>query len=197
MTSGRKGSGKYNARGQLLAPAATLLGNLCFQQWIHITLPPPLGDVMVLTLIEECCAELKGQTLTAVCRGYGSAIFLEFGRLTKQFRRDGSPTKPRGEITIMIEWSWRIEDETSILGGSWSEESDWEAIFTSLVGRTVENISVFGRLPELSVALSGGRYVSSFMTSDDQPAWTVFLPTEGSRKRRAIAVENGVIFETT
>lgn len=152
---------------------------------------------MTSSLIGECRARLKGETLAAVSRGYGSAIFLEFGRLTEQFGRDGSPTNPRGEITVMIEWSWRIEDETSILGGSWSEESGWEAIFTSLVGRTVENISVFGRLPELSVALSGGRYVTSFMTSDDQPVWAVFLPTEGSRKRRVITVENGAICETT
>jgi hypothetical protein len=152
---------------------------------------------MASSLIEECRVRLKGETLTAVGRGYGSAIFLEFGRLTEQVRSDGSPTRPRGNITIMIEWSWRIEDERSILCGSWSEEEDWEKTFKSLVGRTVEDVTVFGRLPELSVSLSGERHVVSFMTSDDQPAWVIFLPSEGGAKRRAIAVEDGAVCETT
>lgn len=67
----------------------------------------------------------------------------------------------------MLEWSWRIENSTSILGGSWSDAEDWDMLFKSLIGQTVREISVFGRLPELALALSGEKYIVSFMTAGD------------------------------
>lgn len=48
-------------------------------------------------------------------RGYGSAIFLEFGALTAQTRMNGTPAHPQGEMGLMIQWSWRIEGRRSIL----------------------------------------------------------------------------------
>lgn len=95
----------------------------------------------------------------------------------------------------MIEWSWRIEDETSILCGSWSGDEGWQDVFLSLIGRRVEGISVFGRLPELSISLSGKRYVASFMTAEGQPAWTIFKRSREGSEAEVLSVENGIIVE--
>jgi hypothetical protein len=94
----------------------------------------------------------------------------------------------------MIEWSWRIEDDRHILCGSWSEDADWERIFASLIGQTIRDISAFGRLPELSIALSEGCHITSFMTAEGQPAWAIFdnAPEFG---QGFIHVEDGQIVE--
>src|SRR5262245_17337861 len=129
---------------------------------------------MPLSAFEKYRIALRSQPLSAIWRGHGSAIFLEFGRLFPRHRRHGSAGNPQGEYTVMIEWSWRVESESAILCGSWSDEENFEGVFKSLIGRPVEDVSVHGRLPELSIALAGGLYVASFMTAEGQPAWTIF-----------------------
>jgi len=47
-----------------------------------------------------------------------------------------------------------------------------------LSNHTIEDITLFGRLPELSIRLSGGKWIQSFMTADGQPDWWVFLTDE-------------------
>jgi hypothetical protein len=138
---------------------------------------------------------LLNMPLSAVWRGYGSAIFLEFGALTPRRRRDGTAANPYGDVTVMIEWSWRVEDETSIVCGSWSDEEGWEDVFQSLIGRDVRDVSLHGRLPELSIALTGGHYVSSFMTSTDQPVWTIFNRMDASRGGSWLEVYDGKVCE--
>lgn len=96
----------------------------------------------------------------------------------------------------MIEWSWRIESEDAIVCGSWSDEDGWEAIFKSLVGREVQDISLYGRLPELSIALAGGLHVASFMTADGQPEWTIFDHRSEQQKSGWIDVRDGKVCET-
>ena len=151
---------------------------------------PPSSEIF-----EKYRSALISKPLSAVWRGHGSAIFLEFGRLSPRVRRDGSAGNSRGEFTVMIEWSWRIESEDAILCGSWSDEEDWEKVFKSLIGRKVQDASIYGRLPELSIALEGGFYVASFMTAEGQPAWTVFDGPNEQRKSGWIAVCNGKICE--
>jgi hypothetical protein len=75
-----------------------------------------------VSVLETFRDALIGLPLSHVWRGYGSAIFLEFGRLTPRTRRSGEAGNPRGELGLMIQWSWRIEDTVSILCGSWSQE---------------------------------------------------------------------------
>jgi hypothetical protein len=117
---------------------------------------------------------LIGLPLSHLWRGTGSAIFLEFGRLTVRTRRDGTTGNPRGEFGLMIQWSWRIEDSTSILCGSWSEEPLWEPTFDLLRNKAVLELCLFVRLPEIAVALSENLYVSSFMTAEGDPQWVLF-----------------------
>ena len=94
-------------------------------------------------------------------------------------------------MSLMIEWSWRIERPRSILCGSFSEETKWPGAFAKLVGSTVEGVSIFGRLPEVSLAFSNGLHLSSFMTAEGQPQWTLFDRREP--KTSWLAVERGVL----
>jgi hypothetical protein len=145
-------------------------------------------------IFEKYRSALISQPLSAVWRGHGSAIFLEFGRLFYRMKRDGSIGNSQGDFTVMIEWSWRIESEDAILCGSWSDEEGWKKVFKSLIGCKVQDASIYGRLPELSIALTGGLYVSSFMTAEGQPAWTIF-GSSGEYKSGCIAVRDGEVYE--
>ncbi|MGF0524339.1 hypothetical protein ACQEDT_22770 [Agrobacterium pusense] len=149
-----------------------------------------------LEVFDKYRSALLTKPLSAVWRGHGSAIFLEFGRLSPQVRRDGTPGNSQGDFTVMIEWSWRIENENSIVCGSWSDEDGWEETFRSLIGRDVRNVSLFGRLPELSIELAGGLYIASFMTADGQPGWTIFDRCPEHQKSAWIEVRDGEIWET-
>lgn len=73
----------------------------------------------------------------------------------------------------MIEWSWRIEDAASIVCGSWSDEELWSPTFDRLKGARVADVQLFGRLPEISVELTNGMFVTSFMTSEGDPVWAL------------------------
>jgi len=127
--------------------------------------------VSVLQTFRDALIDLP---LSHLWRGHGSAIFLEFGRLTPQTLRTGAAGNPSGEFGLMVEWSWRIENRTSILCGSWSGEHLWEPTFDLLRNRVVVELSVVGRLPEVVVALTEGLYVSSFMTAEGDPCWALF-----------------------
>ena len=126
--------------------------------------------------LEEFRDGLIGLPLSHLWRGHGSAIFLEFGRLTprNRTRPSGEPGNPHGEFGLMIEWSWRIEDSTSILCGSWSEEPLWETTFDLVRNKSLSELSIVGRLPEIVVALSDNLFVSSFMTAEGDPQWSLF-----------------------
>ena len=122
---------------------------------------------------EEFGKPLIGLPVSALWRGYGSAIFLEFGNVKPRQRRDGSPGNPRGEWTLMLEWSWRIEGKRRIWCGSWSDGERWPRAFRRVIGARVETISLFGRIPEIDIALSTGVHVVSFMTHEADPEWAL------------------------
>jgi len=126
-----------------------------------------------MDLLERYRSALIGMSVSHIWLGYGSAIFVEFGELTPKTRTDGSPGNPDGELTLMIEWSWRIEEGDDIVCGSWSDEALWESWFEKLIGRSVADLEIFGRLPEVCLSLSGGMYLLSFMTSDGGPEWAL------------------------
>ena len=78
----------------------------------------------------------------------------------------------------MMQWSWRVEAARSIRFGSWSGEQRITNGVRSLAGASIADITLSGRLPELTVALSNRRWLQSFMTAEGQPGWVVFLPTK-------------------
>jgi hypothetical protein len=120
----------------------------------------------------ERVAGAVGLEVSHTWQGYGSAIFLELGRL----RRVEQENNPRGQYSVMVEWSWRVESPRSVEFGSWSRDRKIATGLASLQGHTVTAITVEGRLPELVIELSGGRWLHSFMTAEGQPRWVVFLP---------------------
>lgn len=134
---------------------------------------------------------LVGMVAGETWRGAGSAIFLELGALTTEIhtsRRLGEFESLRGEATLMLQWSWRVESPRAIQFGSWSEDPRISRLLPSLVGRTVLGLQVTGRLPELAITLSGDRWLNTFMTAEGQPAWSVRLPDD-----RWFSVRRGVI----
>ena len=125
---------------------------------------------------------LVENVVSHVWRGAGSALFLEFGKLSESSKHTGKPGNPSGEITLMIEWSWRIERPRSVLGGSWSSEGRWPSMFQQLLGNRVEAVEFFGVLPEIAVSFSNSLRVVSFMTTEGQPSWSLIAhsPALGS-----------------
>ncbi len=120
----------------------------------------------------ELTRPIIGMPVSHVWRGYGSAIFLEIGQLTREIwrRKDGQKTLfLAGQYGIMLEWSWRVEHPKSIYFGSWSTDRIINNRLSGLKGKTIQVIETEGRLPELNVQLSGGLWVHSFATSESQP----------------------------
>jgi hypothetical protein len=134
-------------------------------------------------------SSLIGLPLSRVWQGYGSAIFLEFGDVQPRRRRDGSPGNPRGQWTLMIEWSWRVEGKKRIRCGSWSDGARWPRVFSRMPGGKVASASLFGRLPEIIVRLSNGLSVVSMMTAEGDPAWRLISRFEGGTK--SLCVRSG------
>ena len=52
---------------------------------------------------------LVGQPISYVWQGYGSALFIGFGSLRPVAKRDGPSGNPEGDVSLEVEWSWRIE----------------------------------------------------------------------------------------
>ena len=122
-------------------------------------------------LFHKTTHEMRGIRLSHFWRGYSTAIFLEFGQLTERKRENGTTGNPVGEMTIGFESDWRMENETSILCGSMSEEEFWEAKFSSMIGCHVESIALYASLPEICLELSGGVSLLSFAAFEGQPDW--------------------------
>lgn len=144
---------------------------------------------------DHIAADLVGMEVRHLWRGYGSAIFLEFGALSPgRVRRDGLAGNPVGDLTISIEWSWRVEDATSIICGSWSKEELWEPTFDLIRGSRVTELTLVGRLPEIDLTLSNNRHLVSFATAEGQPAWSV--ADRRSTPHVWLSVCDGTLFES-
>lgn len=142
-------------------------------------------------LLLEFSKPLVGLSVSHVWNGIGSALFLEFGNLTPTKLRDGGAGNPRGEMSVMIEWSWRIEGRRSIICGSWCDASEWKRGFSLLQDTTVADVSLFGRLPEIDLAFSNAAHCLSFMTEKGQPQWVIF--DRRSEASRCLYSRNGFV----
>jgi hypothetical protein len=134
-------------------------------------------EFVSLEEFRDASKALIGLPLNHVWRGYGSAIFLEFGELLPWRIRDRTLREPVGEWTLGIEWSWRVEGKRRIWCGSWSKESLWPGVFSCLVHAQVASVSLAGRLPEIDLGLSNGLHVVSTMTADGDPQWALIRRT--------------------
>ena len=121
---------------------------------------------------------LVGLPISHAWRGFGSAIFLELGALTTTTRTDpkrGEVVDTDGEVTLMLEWSWRVESPGAIQFGSWSTNPRITHGVAALEGHTILDVALEGRLPELVLTLDGKRWLHTFMTAEGQPRWAIRL----------------------
>ena len=130
-----------------------------------------MPEVVSADEFQKLTRRLAGMAVSKTWRGSGSAIFLEFGKLS----RNGAG-QAKGEATAMLEWSWRIEKARSVMFGSFSGERKIARGLQSLVGQKILDVATEGRLPELVIHLSSGLWVHSFTTVEGHPRWTLFLP---------------------
>ena len=111
--------------------------------------------------VKNFIAPYIGKVVSRARQGHGSAIFLEVG-----------------DLTIMIEWSWRVEKGNEIAFGSWSDESTFKNNLASLNGLFLSNISFQSRLPEVVVELTNNTWVCSFSTVEGDPEWALITPKD-------------------
>lgn len=130
-----------------------------------------MPEVISTDEFRELTRCLVGLTVSKVWRGFGSAVFFEFGKLSRH-----GTTQAKGEATAMLEWSWRVEKARSVMFGSLSGERKIARGLQALSGRKALDVLVEGRLPEIVIRLSGGLWVHSFTTAEGHPEWTLFLP---------------------
>jgi hypothetical protein len=125
---------------------------------------------------------LLGLPVSLVWQSFEWALFLELGRL----RWEPNPLKPtrrfklkkgswKGQAGVMLDAGWRIEKEESILADFRSAPGVMKRAVRSLRGRKVEAIGVEGRLPEISIQLSGGFWVRSLTVAWEETQWALFL----------------------
>ena len=127
-----------------------------------------------LRKFESLIEALVGLPINFVWKGYGSAIFLEFGKLTKNKKQN----HPQGEFSVMLDCEWRIEKSRSIFFGSSSGLKRIENQISKLLNERVQSIHLLGLLPEIQICLSRSLRIVSFCTSEGQPDWTIFLPNK-------------------
>jgi len=120
---------------------------------------------------DALAVSLVGLPVSHLWRGYESALFIEFGDLKPAAGRDGSPGNPEGDVNLGVEWSWRIEDQSAIRCGSWSEEDLWKPAFDELRKARIVRCELFGALPEVAFTTTCGLRLLSFSTTDGQPQW--------------------------
>lgn len=134
-------------------------------------------------------APFIGLPITFAGRGGGTCLLIEAG---PQDQPVPNRDYLRSATKMMMQWSWRVESARAIRFGSWSRDRKMENGIATLVGRTILEIGIEGRLPELRLALSGGLWISTFMTAEGQPSWAAFLP-DGSW----LTVERGLLIHDT
>ena len=129
--------------------------------------PLTLAEANILVQI------LVGLPVSLPWKGYGSAIYLELGKLTP-------PKRPgyhdNGEACISVEWDWRVEEGSTIQFGSSNSRPDIKHGIEGLCGVSIEKILIHGQLPELLIQFSNAqRLMSAAMVTGD-PEWSIKLP---------------------
>ena len=101
---------------------------------------------------------------------------------------DGGAGNPRGEITVIADFGWRVERQRSILGGSGDSKRRWATVSRKLLGASVLSAQTVGRIPELELQLSNGLWLVTFSRYEGQPTWAVLFRALGVG---ALAIERG------
>jgi hypothetical protein len=127
-----------------------------------------------ISSFQQFCAPLIGMPVTHIWRGYGTALFLEFGDLHPRRLLDGSSGNPAGDWELMITSGWRIEERGLALCDSESDDSRWQQVFRRLMNTKVERTSLIGEPSEVAVDFSNEFQLISMTVAQDSPHWTLF-----------------------
>jgi hypothetical protein len=117
--------------------------------------------------------DLTGLELSHIWQGHGSSLFLEFGALSQRLRHDGSLGNPIGEISVGLEYAWRIELDNRVLCGSDGDPRLWAEAWPRLIGKRAVKVETFGDIPELRVTLDNQGRLFSFSLDEDGPKWAL------------------------
>jgi len=128
----------------------------------------PIGQFQALV------QPLIGLPISYTWKGYGSAIFIELGELTTVNRRHNA----EGVSTIWVDWDWRVEVGTSVLYGSSNSRPEIKAGIDTLIGSTIQAVSLYGEVPELLVQFSNGHSLRSMVAVSGNPEWRIKLAQE-------------------
>jgi hypothetical protein len=117
---------------------------------------------------------LIGMTVSLPWKGYGTAIFLELGQLEPVESKRQRYNK--GEACISGMWGWRVESGCEVLFGSFNSNQEIEGGILSLLGTTIESLSIIGLVPELEIQFSNGNCLRSIVMVSGQPEWAIRIP---------------------
>jgi len=132
-------------------------------------------DRITASEFQRHMSRIEGFKISHVWLGYAQALFLECGRLTRDrlFEKKTGRRNPDGQITFMLEPSWRVEKTRSIDFASDFGERLVENRTRKLVGLRIVSICAIGRVPELSIELSDGRAITTFGAYQSSPVWSI------------------------
>ena len=117
---------------------------------------------------------LVGMQISRAWIGYGTAAILELGALREETGPDGKAFQ-KGDATVMVGWSWRVEGPWSVMFGATSSRRQVSEGLTGIEGLTLASVTLDGALPEISLDLSNGMRMRSFMSADGDPEWLMML----------------------
>jgi hypothetical protein len=123
----------------------------------------------------DCVLPLHGLEVSLAWKGYGSAVFLELGRLSAP--KNDRASHERGEACLSVAWDWRVENASSILFGSSNTRPEIEVGIRELQGSRTDNIVAVGAVPELAVTFSNGKCLRSMAMTSGNPQWGIKLPS--------------------
>ena len=120
--------------------------------------------------------ELIGLPVSLPWMGYGSAIFLELGKLEdiKTTRQNHQ----KGEACISVSWDWRFEKGVKVLFGSSNTYPEIDNGIQILKGSRVHSIETFGSVQELIVRFDNDLCLRTMVMISDNPKWDIRIKNE-------------------
>jgi hypothetical protein len=124
--------------------------------------------------LAQAAKDLVGMELSHIWPGHGTALFLEFGKLSERLRKSGSVgNHPIGEISVGLEFEWRIEVDRRLACGSSGDQELWPEVFKDLLGKCASRVKLFGDVPELRVVAGERARLLTFSLDESGPAWAL------------------------
>lgn len=120
-------------------------------------------------------SQVNGLPISHAWRGYGSALFLELGKLTQttQLRRDGSQRNPTGQVSVCLYEGWLISADQKPIYTAEVDESLSTDLLAFCVSRSVEKIEVATDRSELRMMLSGQMEIEACSRGDRSADWAI------------------------